>query len=268
MKVTETDAKIESVMRQLGLEFVDATQDMIGEIDGLLDRMRRDERGDAAFMELRRIIHSIKGQGGTFGFPLITQVAHMLEDYIETLTELNTRAIDDIQAFIDKISSILDSPTQPTGLAAETLLETLPNTRAPEFSNQIVKDLRALVVMPKGIQRKIIGQELVSCGFRLNFASTALDGLETALAFPPDIVFASMEIQGFTGGELASVFHEIQSLKGAKFIVLTSYDMDDSRLKRLPIETGIIRKDADFAEQLVDCLMGWGIFGKSSSSIM
>ena len=71
-----------------------------------------------------------------------------------------------------------------------------------------------------------------------------------------------MEIKGFTGGELAGVFHSVRTFMGARFILLTSYDVDDGRLKDIPAGTEILHKDANFAEKLVDCLMKWGFFGK------
>jgi len=257
-----TDADIEAVLRKLRQEYIDSSQDMLADLEGLLGRIDRDDGGDEAFMDLRRHIHTIKGQGGTFGFPLITRIAHMLEDYIETLPEINGDALYDIQVFIDQIAAIIDRGESPPDTEAQSILSTLPCARSGAFTDQIVKDLRALVVMPSGLQRKIIGQELVSCGFRLSFADSAVSGLEAALAFPPHVVFASMEIKGFTGGELAGVFHSVRTLMGAKFILLTSYDFDDGRLKDIPVGTEILHKDANFAEKLVDCLMKWGFFGK------
>ena len=186
----------------------------------------------------------------------------MLEDYFETLPEINGDAIGDIQVFIDQIAAIFDRGDPLTDAEGQSVLALLPSVRSGSFTDQIVKDLRALVVMPIGLQRKIIGQELVSCGFRLNFADSAVGGLEAALAFPPHVVFASMEIKGFTGGELAGVFHSVRTLKGARFILLTSYDVDDGRLKGIPPGTEILHKDAEFAENLVDYLMKWGFFGK------
>jgi hypothetical protein len=235
---------------------------MLADIDRLIGRMSRDDGRDEAFLDLRRHVHTIKGQGGTFGFPLITRVAHMLEDYFETLPEINGTAIHDIQGFIDQIAAILDRGESPTDAEASSILATLPCARPNAFTDQIVRDLRALVVMPSGLQRKIIGQELVACGFRLNFADNAVSGLEAALAFPPHVVFSSMEIKGFTGGELAGVFKSVRALMGAEFMLLTSYDADDGRLREIPAGTEILHKDADFAEKLVDCLLKWEFFGK------
>ena len=257
-----TDTDIEAVLLRLRQEYVENSQDMLAEMERLIGRMSRDDDGDEAFLELRRHVHTIKGQGGTFGFPLITRVAHMLEDYFETLSEINENAIGDIQVFIDQIAAIFDRGDSLSEAEAQSVLACLPCVRSGSFTDQIVKDLRALVVMPNGLQRKIIGQELVSCGFRLNFADDAVGGLEAALAFPPRVVFASMEIKGFTGGELAGVFHSVRTLRGAKFILLTSYKVDDGRLKDIPAGTEILHKDAEFAEKLVDYLMKWGFFGK------
>ncbi len=261
MDVPATHDNIDAVMDGLRREFIDSAHDMLMDTDQLIRRMSSDIRAEDAFLELRRNIHTIKGQGGTFGFPLITTVAHLLEDFIDTVTEINNDATQGIQAFVDQISALLDRDAPPTAAEEQFILHALPNVRATEFSDQIVKDLRALVVMPESIQRKIIGQELVSCGFRLNFASTAVSGLEAALAFPPDIVLSSMEIQGFTGSELAKVFHSVRDLTASRFILITSHELEHERMRELPEGTRIIQKNANFAEQLVDCLMAWGIFG-------
>lgn len=263
----ELNNNIEEVLQNLRQEFIDSSQDMLADIDGLIARMRRGQGEDKAFLELRRHVHTIKGQGGTFGFPLVTHIAHMLEDYFETLASLEEEAIRDIQVFVDRIANVLDQGEPKTQKEAEAILNALPSVPLTAFSDQIVRNLRALVVMPKSIQRKIIGQELVSCGFRLNFADGAVSGLDAALAFPPHIVFASMEIPGFTGAELAGVFHSVRTLMGAHFVLLTSYDIDDSRLRDLPANTEIIYKDTDFAEQLVDHLMKWGGFGDLSRTM-
>ena len=61
---------------------------------------------------------------------------------------------------------------------------------------------------------------------------------------------------------MAGVFHSVRTFMGARFILLTSYDVDDGRLKDIPAGTEILHKDANFAEKLVDCLMKWGFFGK------
>ena len=256
-----TDIDIEAVLQNLRQEYIDGSQDMLAEIDELIGRMSRGDGADEAFLSLRRRVHTIKGQGGTFGFPLITRIAHMLEDYFETISEVNGDALRDIQGFIDQIAAIFDRGESPTDAEAQSILATLPSPRPGAFTDQIVRDLRALVVMPKGLQRKIIVQELVSCGFRLNFADSAVGGLEAALAFPPHLVFASMEIKNFTGGELARVFQSVRILTDVKFMLVTSYDVDDKRLKDVPAGTEILHKDVDFAEKLVDCLIKWGFFG-------
>ena len=257
-----TDTDVEAILGNLRQEYIDSSQDMLADIDTLIGQIIRDDGRDEAFLDLRRHVHTIKGQGTTFGFRLITRIAHMLEDYIETLPEINGDAIDDIQGFIDRMAAIIDRGESPTDAEAQSIFALLPCARPVTFTDQIVRDLRALVVMPNGLQRKIIGQELLSCGFRLNFADSAVGGLEAALAFPPHVVFASMEIKSFSGVELSGVFHSVRILMGAKFMLLTSYDVDDRRLKDIPAGTEVLHKDANFAEKLVDCLVKWGFFGK------
>jgi hypothetical protein len=95
----------------------------------------------------------------------------------------------------------------------------------------------------------------VSCGFRLSFARSAVRDLEVVLVFLPDVAFASMEVKGFAGDKLAAVFQSACMLMGARFILLTSYGVNDGRLKDIPVGMEILHKDANFSEKLVDCLM-------------
>lgn len=262
MRIAGLDAAANEIPQNLSREFVQNAQDLLLEIEALLARMRWGQDMDATFLEFWRHIHSIKGQGGTFGFPTITRVAHMLEDYIETLGRLDENAIVDLQTFVDRISQVLEAGEPATPEETDELLDTLPRAEMPSFSDQIVKDVRTLVIMPKSTQRAIIGRELVSCGFHLSFADDALSGLSAAIALPPRIVFASYEIPGFPGVELANVFRSVKALSDSRFIVLTSYVDGDPRLHGIPDDTGIIHKDADFAEQMVDYLLNWGFFGQ------
>jgi HPt (histidine-containing phosphotransfer) domain-containing protein/CheY-like chemotaxis protein len=261
MRASELHSDTAEILRNLSREFVQSTQDLLFEIERLIGSMRRGEGADQAFMEVRRHIHTIKGQGATFGFPTITRVAHMLEDYIETLGALDEHALDDLQVFVDRIARLLDNGEPETAEAVGALLDRLPSARTATFTDQIVKDVRALVVMPKSMQRSIIGRELLSCGFRLSFADDTIFGLNAAIAFPPRIVLASFEIPSFSGVELANVFRSVQSLRQAYYILLTSHAADDSRLRDLPHGTGIVHKGGDFAEQMVDYLVNWGFFG-------
>ena len=95
----------------------------------------------------------------------------------------------------------------------------------------------------------------MSCGFRLSFAHSAVRDLEVALVFLPDAAFASMEVKGFAGDKLAAVFQSACMLMGARFILLTSYGVNDGRLKDIPVGMEILHKDANFSEKLVDCHM-------------
>ena len=74
---------------QLRREFIDNTRDRLTIVDDLITRLMDGGSGfDDALMKLQRHVHSIKGMGGTFDFPTVTTIAHRLEDYMETASEL------------------------------------------------------------------------------------------------------------------------------------------------------------------------------------
>ncbi len=131
-----TDTDIEAVPRKPRQEYVNSSQDMLADLEGLLGRISRDDGGDEAFLDLRRHIHTIKVQGGTFWFPLIARIAYMLEDYIESLPEINGDALHDIQVFIDQIAAIIDRGESPMDAEAQSILSILPCARlwVPDLS--------------------------------------------------------------------------------------------------------------------------------------
>lgn len=57
--------------------------------------------------ELYRVSHDIKGQGGTFGYPLMTDVAAQLCNFIKESKNFSAQKMDFIQEHIDVLETIL-----------------------------------------------------------------------------------------------------------------------------------------------------------------
>jgi len=74
----------DEIPTQLRQEFIESARDQIDDIETKLDQLGSGQANvEEELLNIRRHIHNIKGQGGTFGYPLTGRVAHMLEDYLK-----------------------------------------------------------------------------------------------------------------------------------------------------------------------------------------
>jgi len=261
-----TSSAFEKILAEVRLEFISSTSDRLTQVDDLISAMLAGEGDfDENLLEFQRHIHSIKGQGGTFDFPLVSTIAHRLEDYIETAPDLRKNQLRDMQKFVDVMRGIIESGKDPSASDGQKILADLPVSSAPSpqaISEQAPRRVvRILLIMEKGTQRRIIGKELASCGFQVINTDTPLHGLGEALAHPPDIIIASGVMQEMSGFELAQIIPVFEATQKCHIVIATSTDVNKTDLKKLPKETVIIKKGVNFSEDLTEYLIDWGYFG-------
>lgn len=79
--------------------------------------------------QIHEICHNIKGQGGSFGYDLITQVGESLCDYIHDAGSVSERKLKVVEAHLTAIKFILDRDIQgdggPVGAQLQAKLQTL-----------------------------------------------------------------------------------------------------------------------------------------------
>jgi len=258
---------VDDFIDQLRREFIETTSERLNSVDDLITEMMEGNDPDAALAEFLRHIHSIKGQGATFDFPSVTTVAHRLEDYIETAAEHTAAQLKDIQYFVDVIRRIIESGQDPDEKEQLAILVALPQS-AKDFAeveafdeHKPIQDVKIVLVMPKGTQRKIIGKELAACGFQISNADTPIDALKHAINHKPDIVIASREMDQMGGQELARVFSSVEATKNVHVVIATTSAKTEQEVSGLPATTRVIQKGPGFIDDLTDCLGGWGFFG-------
>jgi len=258
--VTKQD--MADILREVRLEFIETTTERLTTVDNLITAMMEERAGDDDLFELQRHIHSIKGQGTTFDFPTVTKVAHRMEDYMETAQSLGFQQLKAVQRFVDAIRGIIESGTDPADSDASKILAGLPVTawEAPKIATP--REVKLLIVLPKGLQRKIIGREMASCGFHIYNAETPVEGLSLAIEQKPDIVVASGVMTQMSGKEFAWVLNAVETTKKCRLVIATSADDDSASLAGLPPEVAVAHKGERFNEELTEHLINWGFFGK------
>ena len=258
-------ASFEEAFDRLKQEYIENSDDSLNHIDQLIKQLQ-DGNGDwnETFLDLQRAVHTIKGSAGSYGFPTVSIIAHALEDYIETATDIRERELTDIQFHVDRMRAILESGANPDDDAAQKILHDLPICKAISLkvSPQDVQNITAVLIMPKNVQRKIIATELVSCGFRTIMAENGLTGIAAVLARRPDFIVANRELDDIGGLELAGVFDVIEAVKGTNFMLISSTPATEAEIQALPDTVRVVQKGTTFSSDMTNALIEWGIFGK------
>ena len=265
--MSNVSSEVAAFIEQIRNEFIETTTERLNTVDDLITAIMEENKAEEALAEFLRHIHSIKGQGATFDFPTVTTVAHRLEDYVETASEHSIDQLKDIQRFVDVIRQIIESGIDPDETEVLSILAALPVTaknfdEVEAFSDQKpIQDVQMLLVMPKSIQRKIIGKELAACGFQVANVDTPVDAIKYAVDHNPDIIIASRIMQQMGGRELARVLSEINATKECHIVIATSEEIPKTKMKEMPSSTRVVHKGTDFVSNLTDCLNDWGYFG-------
>lgn len=100
-------------MKQVLSEFVQQLPEQVGRLLGLL------RQGDLE--ELRRAVHQLKGAGGGYGFPMVTQLAAATEDRIKATDPLDVIAnqVHELMELIRKIDGY-DRAREPNHVTENT----------------------------------------------------------------------------------------------------------------------------------------------------
>ena len=159
---------IDDLVANLTQEFLVDAVETLGTL-GLLVSETHDGKIDTGYtlQTIRREIHTLKGQRGSFGFPSLTVISHRLENYLVDLETLNTRQLDDVQTFLDRMQEISDSGVNPDDDEVSRIVRTLPAKGAAKDDFQEASGLEILLVAGLRIVRRAVEGELNKRGFRV-----------------------------------------------------------------------------------------------------
>lgn len=253
------DEAEDRIVQRLAAKFVETSLDKLDDMEARLLRLESGGPiGAALLAEIKRNIHSIKSQGETFGFPLVSRIAHLLEDY---LTLPRRPDVKDVCAFIRPMADILREGRNPSPQETSSILSGLPVIRARTRPRPASKGVHVHLAMRPGLHERIAKRELTSCGFRVSQSDDAAKSLTIVMTELPDIVIADLELKSFSGVELARWLNMVDATRHIRFVLLTSARKNDPRLNGLPPEAAtIIAVDTNYAFSLGNLLVKWGMF--------
>jgi chemotaxis protein histidine kinase CheA len=240
----------EEVIAALRGEFRVDAQDRLAQLDSDLVRVRKKTvTGASALSELCREIHTLKGNGGSFGYPTISVIAHRLESYITGISDLDDALIDDIMVFLDRMRDVLDCDDDGDDKTAE-IVRALPVHTIGRMPDTDGANLEVLLAASTPIIGRAVEGEFKLQGCRVTMLNNPIDAFAMAIRMRPDVVVASAISKDISGADMAAAFRSMQATQNIVFALLTSFPRTHPELKDLPAEILLIRHDQDLPGEI------------------
>ncbi|MBY6204754.1 Hpt domain-containing protein [Halomonas denitrificans] len=177
--------------------FAEEGQELLEHADGLLQQWRENPSDRALVTALQRDVHTIKGSARMAGLNPIGEVAHVLEDLLESIAggqqEATAQRIDTLETGCDHLHGMVDAVTRREALPAR------PSGEAIDSDDEASEALET-------VTRQVEADDSASADARTGRASTiriASERVEELLNFAGEIsIFRSrieQEIGGFRG---------------------------------------------------------------------
>lgn len=242
-------------------EFFEELRDTASALQVLVGNMRsKSIPTDEGLATLKREASNMRSQAQALALPVIKLVTHRLDEYVGDLKAVDGAGLDEIQVFIDRIEKLADGE-QVVDSDIPTVVRALPAKRSADvdFGSLEKKNIEVLLVVPEKAMSRIVERELAACGYRTSVVRDPFEALETVVHTKPDMVVASMELGVLTGVDLGCALAAMPITQGVPFGVLTSYNWGHPKLAGLPPRAALIRKSAQFGDDLAESLARFNI---------
>jgi chemotaxis protein histidine kinase CheA len=101
-------ADVESMFAKMAEDYPDWVNNILIKLQELHGRcVDTPENRRGLFEQIRAIAHDLKGQGGTFGYPLITTVATSLDRFVALRQNIKNSHVEIIKAHIDAMRAVI-----------------------------------------------------------------------------------------------------------------------------------------------------------------
>jgi len=104
----DTFKRAEEAVSKLSEQYREWALSDIETLRGCLASLSDDAKRDDAIAKIRSIAHDMRGQGSTFGYPLITQIAQSISGTLKMAPDTDG-LVSDLTAHIDAVEAIIEN---------------------------------------------------------------------------------------------------------------------------------------------------------------
>jgi CheY-like chemotaxis protein len=231
--------------------FLEDIPEKLDRLDQLLFSMEEGGVDTDSYNEFYRIIHSLKGGGGTFGLHIITTICHQLEDLLNT-TDGGAKYSPVLMAVSLKYIVLLRN----TIVLIHSGSTTFPQIEESlsQLRNQLAhKQFTVLVVDDSKLLTQMYLQALKELPVRAVVVTDGYIALLRALTEPFDLLITTNELPVLNGIALIGAL-KLSDVKNhpVKTILITSNKSMTVHRNQLTDPDYIIIKDAKLTQNLID----------------
>ncbi|MBI3453460.1 MAG: response regulator [Rhodospirillales bacterium] len=254
-------ARGDDPFENLRQSFREDSDERLTGMDKLVDQIVEGEiEIDAALPQLRRDAHTLKGMGDASGFPLVSMIAHRLENYLDDLdASRGDRALADIRTHIDAMDDAIAKKLPPDDAAVATALRALPMPRSFNPDDIELRNVEALLVISSRAMGRGVARDLAACGIRTVLTQSPTEAFTLAIRMKPNLVIASATMAELSGIDLVRALSAMAATARIPVAILTSFSGDELAKKGLPTGIPTIRTGDRLSDDLAEVITKYGI---------
>lgn len=241
--------EIDGYLKQLQLEFIQGLGEQLADLESEMIRLEKHFSRDD-MLQVARKIHTLKGNGGSFELPMITTIAHQLEEELfqnllrkETVTKSD---VDQAMKYFDllgRVSSIylkMQNYPQSDESDMASIKSELASLRPSHQLKILVADnLRASATL---VERSV--QSMSSC---VSYCNDGLAALGKILSDQFDVALIGLQLKTLSGRAIISALTEQKNVN-CRIIILASSSLGEFPLQGNII--GVLKRDQTMESHL------------------
>lgn len=252
----------EEIDRQAEAELRDEARDLSSSLELAIQDLRvqagRVEAGGNKLEKIRMDSASLRLKARTVSIPGLSATTHRLDEYLNGIQSFDEGNIDDLQAFSDRISALLEGETFNSENISD-VVRALPHHSTFNVEDIEISVFEIILVVPQRVAGKVIARELEACGYRVSTVQDPLDAIALVLEAMPDVVMTVMVMPRMSGADMACALAAMPATKHIPLAIITSLEPDHPDIESLPSSIGIVRRGVGFGDDLVGFLERFNI---------
>lgn len=241
----EKQNNIKTLLAQIKADFLYGLSARCYDLENLVMALSNTDRHSNEFQELYRLVHSLKGAGGTHGLPLITTICHHFEDLLQSeLPVHNDVFTDKALQLIDILHEVSKIQAENEAAALQLLTDKFHNSQREISDKQpvvlILETSRTVILLLQAMLKEYAIKTICMTDSQFAF--------QRMLSEHFDMIILSQETAMLSGTAIIQAIQTNQGVnKDTPFILLTSNkELNINELKN----TQIVDRSQAFATSL------------------
>lgn len=212
--------KVLNILSALRADFIDSLGGKCFQLEHLILELSGHDKHCSQFEEAFRLVHNLKGAGGTHGFPLISSICHHMEDIL-TQSAPNTFDFDVINQLLKNLD-VLHQFSKLNLTESPDAVDELTHV-FQELKRQQTSQLASVMVVETSKAMSLLLQTFLhEMQLKTTLMHDGVQALQRLLHEPYDLLIVAAELPVLKGPALVSALQLNQGTNAAIPVVLIS----------------------------------------------